>query len=125
MSIEQEVLVRHKFEDVVKKFLDLASLLTDRELEISLGRLVDTLNTQLTTERTHTQIKGEILKLYYDLRKQGVRKQRKVARWWYTNPSTEIIELVVDFQLLQNNQFEPPSGPTNTSASEMVHRLTA
>lgn len=124
MNIEQAVKARHEFEDRVKKFLELASLLTDRELEISLGRLADMLNTR-QKEQHHVQIKGEILKNYYDLRKHGLRKQRKFARWQYEDNSEEFITTTAEFWLLPDSQLEPPPSPTNTPLNEMVKLLTA
>jgi hypothetical protein len=124
MDIEQVVKARHDFEDRLKVFLKLASLLTDRELEIALGRLADMLASR-HSEQLHIQLKGQVLKSYYDLRKQGVRKQRKMARWQYRSTSEEFVETAADFWLLPGNQLEPPPSPTNTTVDDMVKLLTS
>lgn len=124
MSIEQAVKARHEFEDRVREFLQLASLLTDRELELALGRLLDMISGR-NTEQFHVQLRGEILKHYYDLRKQGLRRQRRFTRWQFKASSDYYVAATVEFWLLPDTQFAPPPSPSHIRMDEMVKLLTA
>ena len=137
MNMEDAVRERHAFEDRVKRFLDLASLMTDRELEIALGRLVDLLKTR-SKQRQHVQVRGEILNSYYDLRRRGVKKQRKLKRALIVHPdglfllkrdrdqavSDYLIGSAVTFQLLSGRQMSPPPAKTEQPLGEMVKLLS-
>ena len=79
MNTEEAIRERHAFEDNVKRFLDLASAMSDRELEIALARLVDMLKGK-KENAIQIQVRGEILNFYFDLRRSGTKTQKKLRR---------------------------------------------
>ena len=81
MSIEEQIREKQSFEHNLKLFLKLASGLSDNEIEIVLGRLADKIaNSENDSHGKHVQFTGDILKLYYDLRISGAKKQSKARR---------------------------------------------
>ena len=81
VSTEELIPEPRGFQNRVTQFLKLASLMTNRELEWAVGWL----HTMLDADLSHSpaiQIREEILRQYYDLRRQGQKKQRVVARWF-------------------------------------------
>jgi len=121
MNMEDAVRERHAFEDRVKQLLDLASMMTDRELEIALAKLVDLLNSQ-PHQQEDIQIRGEILNSYYDLRRRGIKKQRKLKRALIVYPdglpprdfktettfSDYLARIAATYPLLSDGGISPP-----------------
>lgn len=136
MNMEGAVRERHAFDDRVKQFLDLASMMTERELEIAIGKLVDVLNTQ-PQQQHHIQIRGEILNSYYSLRRRGIKKQRnKLKRALFSNfhdglPPWEtetlsdyLARCATTYPLLSDRQKSPPPSKTQQPIEEIVILLS-
>lgn len=76
MSVEKAVREKHAFRGRLLEFLSIASLLTNDEIEIALGRLVDMLEAaEDEHQKLDIRVKGTALKLYFDLRQAGVVEQ--------------------------------------------------
>lgn len=55
--------------------------MTDQELEITMGRLADMLlDSDNENEKFHISVKGVVLKLYFDMRCAGIKRQSAVKR---------------------------------------------
>lgn len=81
MNFENTIREKQKLEKKITDFLKLVASMSIDELEIALAILADALSQQSSyLEACHTQLKGEILKEYYDLRKAGKIKQVKLKR---------------------------------------------
>jgi hypothetical protein len=125
INIEHAIREYHTFEDKMKKFLDLASVMTERELELALGRLADILVTQ-GDNNIHVRARGEILKIYYDLRKKGQKKYRSVRRTigpWPTMTESLVLK-VSTYQLLPENTQSIPESASGITLAEMVELLS-
>lgn len=113
MKIEELIRARHEFEDDVREFLDLASAMSNRELEIALARLADMLNEE-KEEEASIRVSGELLKIYYDLRTRGVKRQFKFKRGLlgkYSNSPEDLIEELTSWDLLPENCVAIPQPP--------------
>jgi hypothetical protein len=135
-SVEEAIRKRHAFEDRVKIFLEMASIMTNREIEVALGRLADIFTTDEIP--AHVQIRGEILKLYYDLRLGGIRKYRSFKRQWspsvpglppadykaHRTLSDHLISSLVTFRLLSDNCLAAPPSSNQQPLSETVKLLS-
>ena len=110
MKVEEIIRARHEFEDSVRAFLDLASAMSDRELEIALARLAD----MLREDRKHEasiRVSGELLKLYFDLRTQGAKVQHKRKRGFfgkYEDDSDALVDEITTWELLPDGFSEIP-----------------
>jgi hypothetical protein len=80
MNFEETIRAKHAFEDRVHEFLDLASVMTEREIEIVLARLADALPGQTDAGRLQSLLKGKLLSTYLELRKTGEKTQRRKFR---------------------------------------------
>ncbi len=81
MSVEEAVRRKHVIELALKDYLQFISVMSREEIELSLGRLADLLNSsQDGAEALHVSVKGAVLKIYLDLRNAGIKKQSKVKR---------------------------------------------
>lgn len=132
MSIEQAVRERHAFEDRLKNFLILASILTDRELEISLSRLADMAKNM--GEAPEILLRGQVLMSYCELRRRGTRRHRAFKRVVFTNvpgmlpfdgridsgPSDHYIRATANFPLLIRNQMAPPPSTEDGDINQTV-----
>lgn len=144
MTIETAIRERHAFEDRVRIFLELASVMTDREIEIALARLVDMLNEDRNeASRTNISLKGELLKAYFDLRRQGSKPQRKIKRtlqlipadpqlclpvrkanlWGRENWSAYLIRCTTEMILFHTSQIPPSASPSPPSPTDIVKLL--
>lgn len=83
MSFEQQIKERHAFEDRLQQFLFAASIMTDREIELTLGRLADALSSGVSTDRA--LFNGRVLKTYYDMRRSGAKRHRHLKRMFLTS----------------------------------------
>ena len=144
MTIEETIRERHAFEDRVKTLLELVSIMTNREIEIALARLVDMLAAENNeSKRSNIAAKGELLKSYYDLRRQGVKDQRSIKRQFAWRPhdprfclpnrkvglfkkepySDYFIRCTSEVVLFTTPQIPPSTTPTQSSPIEMVKLL--
>jgi hypothetical protein len=123
MDTEQAIRERHRFQDRVTEFLKLASRMTERELELALGRLLDMLEAD-PSQSLQVQIKGDVLRQYYDLRRQGERKQRTLARWLDGCLNEDRVSNVATFELFPDKQVLSQSSDSETSVSDMVKLLS-
>ena len=135
MSYEQAVRERHAFEDRIRNFLNLASVMTDRELELALSRLADMLTHM--GDQPHVRIRGEVVKQYLGLRRVGQRKERALKRMFFkpvpgmvahdprieTNSSDYYVRCIANFPLLVEGQLAPPGSTTNASFDQTVLML--
>lgn len=81
MGYEDEVRARHAFEQAIRDFLSLLSAMTREEMELSIGRIADNLNSEASAVcETQSLLKGKVLRIYLDLRHERVLKQNKLRR---------------------------------------------
>jgi hypothetical protein len=79
VNVEETIRARHAFEDNVRFLLTVAALMSDREVEIALGRLADSVRE--TDEGSLQKLTaGEVLHAYLALRRTGAKRQRKLRR---------------------------------------------
>ena len=83
MSFEQQIKEKHAFEDRLQQFLFVASIMTDREIELTLARLADALSSGVSTNRA--LFNGRVLKTYYDMRRSGAKRHRQLKRMFLTS----------------------------------------
>lgn len=148
MNVEDTIRNRHAFEDRVKTFLELISVMTTREIEIALARLVDLLASE-SDEAIHAnmRVKGELIKAYYNMRLKGAKQQRRLKRAfaafldptnclpprkqpkWYKIAEPEpneayYIRCVTEVMLFPGKQIPPSSTQENPGPQEMVKLLS-
>jgi len=103
MNFEETIKAKHVFEDRLREFLDLASVMTDRELEIALARLADVIPQQTEARRLQSLFKGKLLNEYLKLRRSGGKEHKKFRRLlgpdWKTLPSWASRESIEDYFL--------------------------
>lgn len=81
MSVEEAVRRKHAFQRALKGYLQFVSVMSREEIELSVGRLADLLNSsEDEAEALHVSVKGVVLNIYLDLRNAGVKKQSKAKR---------------------------------------------
>lgn len=136
MSYEQAVRERHAFEDRLRNFLDIASVLNARELEVALSRLADMLTHM--GDVPAVRLRGEVLKGYMELRAAGQRRERTMKRMFFQavpgmpafdkridqNMSDWLVRSIANFQLLVDGQIEPPGSATSATFEETVLLLS-
>ena len=82
MSIEDTVREKHEFERRVTEFLKIVASMSVNEIELALARVADQLSYPTgDVEVEHIQVKGQILKEYFNSRKYGQLKQVKLKRF--------------------------------------------
>ena len=87
MSQEVVAQARHAFQDRLRTFLRLLSVMTDRELELAHGRLADVLE---RTKSPEAQVRNDVMSRYVNFRKSGERKERKLRRVLF-NPAGPLV----------------------------------
>lgn len=132
MSIEQVVRERHAFEDRMRNFLTIASVMTDREIELALSRLADMLTHM--GGAPHVKIRGQALKQYFDLRRAKQRQERFFKRLMFKplpgmppydqridqDQSSYLIRSTANYPLLLDGQLAAPAGTASQSFNETV-----
>ena len=88
MSVEKAVREKHAFRDRLREFLEIAAIMTNDEIEIAMGRLVDLIN-NLNDEDAilNCRYKGTALKCYFDLRLAGGAKHNRWKRHFTSGDS--------------------------------------
>lgn len=81
MSAELAIKARHVFEDRLQRYLELLSILNDRELQLLFGRLSDM---QVHSPLPAVAVRLEVVEVYMQLRSDGRRKHRQVKRLFYS-----------------------------------------
>ena len=132
MSIEQAMRERHAFEDRLRNFLILASIMTDREVEIALSRLVDMAAHMGAPPQV--VFKGKVLASYLDIRRQNRRAHRPLKRALFrrlpgmplfdgridqSNPDYWI-RSIANFTLLAEYQLAPPAANNGQEIDETI-----
>jgi len=79
-SYEESVRATHAFEDTARLLLDLASALTDQELELALAKLADRVGDTTDEEADDAQVRGLLLTGYYQLRRAGTLRHKPAKR---------------------------------------------
>ncbi len=126
MKVEEIIRARHEFEDSLRDFLDLASAMSEREIEIALARLADMLKEDQEQEAS-IRVSGALLKLYYDLRKQGIKSQHKRKRGFfgrYEDNSETLIDEITSWDLLPEGLAEIPQPDGRGDALATVKLLS-
>jgi hypothetical protein len=137
MSYEQLVRERHAFEDRLRNYLHLLSVLNARELEVALSRLADMLTHM--GDVPAVRIRGEVLKRYMELRAVGERRERPMKRMFFRAvagmPPFDgridkysgdwIIRSVANFPLLVDGQIAPPASSTAATFDETILLLSS
>lgn len=132
MSYEQAIRERHAFEDRLRNFLTLASVMTARELEIALSRLADMLVHM--GDIPQVRLRGEVLRHYMELRANGVRRERAIKRLMYRrcaemppfdpridrSESDWYVRAMANFRLLEEGQIAPPTGAATSTLEETM-----
>lgn len=81
MGVEQAIRDKHAFRERLQAFLSIAVTMSNDEIEIALGRLVDMLAaSEDENAKLDIKVKGAALKLYFDLRLAGEVRQNKAKR---------------------------------------------
>ena len=84
MGYEQSVREKHKFEKAVRDFFKYASVMTDEEIELCMGRIADKITSSDSASiKQHLSIKGALLKKYLECRLLGLIKQSRLKRVLY------------------------------------------
>lgn len=82
MNVEQAIREKHAFRNRLQKFLAIAVIMTNDEIEIALGRLVDMLGaSQDQGAKLDIAVKGTVLKAFFDLRQAGAVAQNTKRRY--------------------------------------------
>lgn len=132
MSIEQVVRARHEFEDRLTNFLVLASIMTDREIEIALSRLADM--AKHMGESPEVMLRGHVLARYFELRRKNRRPQRAFKRVIFfgvsgmpkydsridRSPSDHYVRSIANFTLLVDGQIAPPNAADGQEIDETI-----
>jgi len=135
MSIEQAVRERHAFEDRMRNFLTLASVMTNREIELALSRLADMFTHM--GGAPHVHIRGQVLKQYFNLRLANQRQERFLKRILFKplpgippydqridqDQSSYLIRSAANYPLLLDGQIAAPAGAASQSFDETVFLL--
>ncbi len=112
MSVENAIRERHAFRDRLREFLDIPMAMTDDEIELGLGRLVDLLGqTDDRDEQLNLRLKGNALKIYFDLRGVGEASQVIAKRNELAKRAVFIddclLNEIAEFQLVPKGTTEP------------------
>lgn len=136
MSIEKAVRERHEFEDRMRRFISLASVMTNREIELSLSRIAD-MSHHMEGD-LQVIFRGQLLNAYYRLRVSGARRMRLMKRLFFSpvpgmpaknrridsSISDYWIRSISNFDIFQSGQSMPPEGAYRNSMEDDVLRLS-
>jgi hypothetical protein len=134
MTIEDAIRERHAFEERLKEFLKLTSAMSDRELEIALARLADMLQQKGDDERAafSIRLKGEVTKLYYDLRLSRNKRPSRLQRIAVTsghnftgfgNVLEELVDKAIGYPLAPSGPIPDFKDSTGQAFAERVKLL--
>lgn len=131
MSQELMAKARHAFEDRLQQFLVLLSVLSEREMDLVEGRLSDMIaheNSPLI------EVRANALRAYRELRRTGVRRERRFKRIFYTpygyapprskeineNPSMYCVRCAANFPILWDGCVSIPGIKSGESIESLV-----